>query len=94
MYNSGITQKQFVISGVSLFMTICLAVLLKTDIIPLTFFACVYPLLSLGILALVLSMIYISLLKSTKSYSYYIHGNRNQKNIYPISIKRFFQHSW
>lgn len=59
MYNSGITQKQFVISGVSLFMTICLAVLLKTDIIPLTFFACVYPLLSLGILALVLSMIYI-----------------------------------
>jgi peptidoglycan/LPS O-acetylase OafA/YrhL len=58
MYNNGITQKHFVISGISLFMAICLAVLLKTDIIPLTFCACVYPLLSLGIFALVLSMIY------------------------------------
>ena len=58
MYNNGITQKQFVISGLSLFLAICLAVLLKTDIIPLTFCACVYPLLSLGIFALVLSMIY------------------------------------
>lgn len=58
-YNNGITQKQFVISGVCLYMAICLTILLKTDIIPLTFFACVYPLLSLGIFALVLSMIYI-----------------------------------
>ena len=70
MYYDRITRKTFIYSGICLFVVVCIAVLFKLGTIPSIMNVWIYPLLSLGILTLVASLMSVFMM----THKYVING--------------------